>query len=434
MNPNTINWHKNLLADFSELGVCYQNNSLPINPLHMSFDAASKISIDLPKIANLARKISIYQFEENINYLRSDYINIIKLYKNKQRLPIIMRPDGIMVDDQLKLIEINIDSAIGGIWEMDFLQNRFKENPYLENYKNYKLPNPKDEFLNFIREIRDLIETKGKKNLALIGYSDFNQFYKDQGEDISQWITENTDFNAYFVIPESLRKAGDYISDGVRTYDVLYRDGSLVHSPKKVHSMLHIIQEASQTKTIVLSDPIDLLIEHKGILAKLYDCTLKDNDMITEDEKNLIINYVPWTKIINNEKVFYQEELFTFNKLLTNKKDFFVIKKCCSHAGEHVYIGAEIDNDNWNNLIFTSLNDKKNQWVVQENLRSNPYKFKYFLENETVIEKEQPYVLSPFIFGNRFGGSLVRIEHNSKKRVLSLPTSSEMGAAGVIYT
>lgn len=427
-------WHKNVINDFSDLGICYFQDSIPLNPLSLSSNQINKLSVDLPKIAKLCRRVALEQFDTAIENVRSDYSDAIKIYKDSFRLPIIMRPDGILIDGQLKLLEINIDSGIGGIWEMDFLQKRVESNPLLNEKEKSSFPNPKTAFLTFLDEIRQTIHCKGTPNLALVGYPDYNQFYKDQGEDLCESITENTDFNAYFKVPELLRKNGDYITDGVREYHVLYRDGALIHSATKVSPMLKLTKEAFQTKSIFLSDPIDLLVEHKGILAILHNLEYTNLLNITEEEFDLIESYVPWTHFVSDKKVSFEKSksFISLFDLLLKQKDKFVLKKCWSHAGEHVYIGAELDMNVWKNLITSILNNPLEKWIAQENLYSDKFEFNYMLSNGEVVTKNQCFTLSPFIFGDKFGGAFVRVERDPLNRVLSLPTNNNMGAAGLI--
>lgn len=436
INQTLENWHKRLLLDFSDLGICYSADSIAVNPLELSTHLIAKLSVDLPNLGKLIRKTVLDNFDCTILNVRSDYADVLKLYKDKSRFPIIMRPDGILINNQYKVIEINIDSGIGGIWEMDFLQERFRSNPLLTTRSNFSLPNPKTTFLEFLNEIRRDININGKPNLALVGYSDFNQFYKDQGTDLCEAITNNTDFNAYFHVPELLRAEDDYITDGVRNYHVIYRDGALIHSTAKVAPMLKLTKDACKTKTIFLSDPIDLLIEHKGILATLWETKSNNNNNFTEEELNLIKSYIPWTHFISNKKVLYEKVNISTPIVLTDLlmmyQEEFVIKKCWSHAGEHVYIGQELNRNTWSDLISSIMNQPSEKWVVQENLYSDEVEFDYRQSDNSINKKLQRYTLSPFIFGNNLGGALIRVEHDPSNRVLSLPTNNNMGSAGII--
>jgi hypothetical protein len=423
MNALLECWHKDLLYSFSDLGICYRNDSIAINPLEITTDLVNKWTCDLPRIAQLARKVTINDWHSSLNVIRGEYRQLIGLYYNKKRLPAIMRCDGILCDNQLKLIEMNIDSSIGGIWEVDFLQTKFAANPLIKNFEDCFLPNPKFAFLEMLEDIRKKFNIKKGSNLVFVGYSDYIQFYKDQAEDICQWITEHTGFNAFFQIPELLKKEKNYITDGIRSYHLLYRDGSLVHSNMRIQPMLKIMNEAYYTDTLVLSDPIDLLIEHKGICAIFHE-HLSDNSksILTDEEKKLIEEYIPWTSWVSVEK----------KEMILKKKNDLVIKRCCSHAGEYVYIGTEIPNQLWDDLVNKIFSDNRERWIVQENISSKLTQFNYLSSDQNIINKNQKFTLSPFIFGNQFGGLLVRIEVDGSKRVLALPTNSEMGTTGVV--
>lgn len=428
MDTKIYKWYRALLDDLSELGVCYEDESVPINPLILDKDIVNSIASDLPKLANLARKVSIEKYIKNQEAsIRSDYLDVISLYIEKKRQPIIMRADAILVDQQLRLLELNIDSGLGGIWEVDFMQKKFLHNPIVKKYSNYQLPSPKSMFLELIIEAVNSIDFDKNINLALIGRKDFDQYYKDQAHELCKWIKDEVGINAFFCYPEMLRNGGQYITDGNRDYHILYRDSSVVHSKKNVEAILELLKKSASTKSIVLSDPIDLLIEHKEVLSTLYEEANKEEGLLTKIEKQLVMKYIPQTISLSG-----LEDKKKVESLLCSEKNRFVLKRCCSHAGEYVYIGEEQTQERWDNLVKNIINNSSDRWIYQENLKSNPYKFEYISKKNEIFHKKQRYTLSPFLFGNHLGGFLVRIEKDDKHRVLALPINSDMGSTGVV--
>lgn len=423
-------WHSTFLAELSDIGALYHDDSVAVNPYEISSEMIKQFETDLPKLALLARKVALKYFHENPSYAREDYRSIIALYENKPRWPSIWRPDGMIVKGQLKLFELNIDSGIGGIWEVDLLQSYLKNNPLLAKYDEKKFLSPRNGFLDFLKDVAQTINIGSAPHLALIGYADYEQLYLDQCHDMCKWITQQTPFKAFYLTAEMLRKKGSYMTDGVRDYHVIYRDGSLVHPVHKTKPVLEMIGMAKETNTVVLSDPVDLAIEQKGILPLFFKAQ-KENNFLEDEEIKLIDSYIPWTHYIEQIETNYKGKSIAMQELLNNHKNEFVIKKCHSHAGEHVFIGSEIHLSYWQDLVKTALS-QKNQWVVQENLFSDAYPFIYNIRKKGLIAKKQRFTFSPFLFGKHYGGALIRIEQNPDKRVLGLPYNSSMGSAGVV--
>lgn len=98
-----------------DLGLCYQDYRLPIEPMTISKKWLDCLSTDLLLLASLSRKTSLKHFLNQNTLFRHDQSGLIRKYINHERVPVIMRPDGIVVDNQLKIIDLNVDSAIGGV-------------------------------------------------------------------------------------------------------------------------------------------------------------------------------------------------------------------------------------------------------------------------------------------------------------------------------
>lgn len=427
MNLEFKNWSERFKNELTDLGIFFEDGRMPISPIILKKEKIYEWEKELPKLLELGRKVTF----NNKSQVRPDHKEIAELYKNES-IPGIMRPDGILVDDQLKIIEMNIESAVGGTWEVDFIQYWIQQNPLSQAPSHAEYPSVKDGIKRFLIEIKRESQTNIKEeeiNIALMGFNDFDQFYKDLTEEMVEWIEEAVGIRAFFVTPENLRAAADYITDGIRNYHILYRIGTLVHPQEKVKEMIRVIKEAWNTDTRVYSNPADLFMDHKGIVAELSE-QIENNGRLTSCEIDLINKYIPWTRTIKKRDVIYKGKQYNLLDLILSNKNQFVIKRSHSHVGEYVFIGAETKDDRWEDLVH-KIGMDSTQWIVQENLESPFYDFQYYHSTKGIITESKRFTLSPYIFGSHLGGVLVRIEDDSNKRVLALPSNSCMSSTGV---
>ena len=306
MDIKFVNWAESMLDDFVDLGICYQDNSVAVTPIQLRKNMVEGWGSDLTKLFNLVRKIAIARRTEDMKP-RADLQGIAESFINNKRIPGIMRPDGILVGDQLKILELNVESAVGGIWEIDFLVNRIKNNPLLNIPSTSYFPSPKDAFLKYINELAAICEDECKQlNLAFVGFSDYDRYNKDICYNLCNWITEHTKFTATYTTPEILYVKDGYITDGLRNYDVVYRYGALIYPSDRVADMVKLVQRCCGTKSILVNDPVDIYIDHKGILALLSQLAEEINPLVQE-YIDLIKAYIPWTRFLHCVSVIPSE-------------------------------------------------------------------------------------------------------------------------------
>lgn len=435
MDREFKDWFIDVLKFTTDLGLCYETDRFSISPLVITTDFMQSTIQGLLLLTNLARRISIKYAESNPHIFRPDYIALIERYKYIEWPAPIMRPDCIIIDGQLKIIDFNVDSGIGGVWEVEKVQHYLSKNPLLQ-YNKEQFVKPTTSLLNYISDCIDNIRIKyfiDNVNLVVIDLMDANEFYKEQSEAFCDLVNTIPGCTAYNKVPEFLGVNRDFIYDEMREYHILYRYTSMIHPENKIKSMFDLLMNAAQTKTLIISHPCDLAIEHKLTLAILSEACDGESDIIlTDNELPLVKQYIPWTRLLENKEVFFKGKNEVLPTLAKQYKDLFVLKKINSHNGRHVYIGQECDQNSWDNLINIVLSKEAQQWVIQENLKSREYSFKYYSYDKAFYTEEEPYVFSPFIFGKYGGGALIRVEKNRHKRILSNPLGSELGIAGLV--
>ena len=410
-----------------DLGACFEEGEVSLVPMVISGSTINTWEKDLTRLLRLARIVSKSTYNKEA-YEVLPYSKMVEQYLDQEHMPVIARPDAILVGEQLKLVELNVDSTLGGIFELDFLAQSIRENPLI-SAKNLLVESPKKGFVEFINGLFDDVESE-HRNIVFFTCSQYEISGRDVVEEFADWISEETDISAVMCFAENLWVEDGYVTDGSMLFPVAYRFGIFMDKAYDVKPMENLMVKAGSSKTRMISDPKDLLIEHKLIIVQMRDYALDETSNCRSDDRELILRYLPWTVMTSIPTVEYNGAQVSLETLLKENKDQFVLKKCDSYAGKHVIIGSESDSIVWNNLVDTVINNKNEIWVAQESLESTHSEFIYYdHKNENLYSKKQRYVISPYIFGKKLSSCLIRVEKDPDSRVLSVPSARNMSSA-----
>lgn len=379
---------------------------------------------DLKVLGDVSRRLAIGKADEYYQ-VRSDYQEVIEVYTGEQRQPMVMRPDAIINNGQMKILELNIDSGIGGFWEVEKLQSYFMAQ---DSSDPDAWSSPRRAWIQFFSDFLPADETQ--ITIGIVGSQYLEDSNRKKVQSCAKWLEDIPGIHVKYIQPEDLREKDGWMSDGERTFHVLYRYRSLLHSPQQVKEMTDAMLLSKSTKTIFLSDPIDLLIEQKGVLALMSTLAECDDDQyLNSEEHALIKKYIPWTRLYGDEH--FEREGLQYPRLgfMVQFKDQLVLKRMHSHHGDHVFIGCEKTDEEWN-ACLAQAEKSPSEWIVQERIESDLFNFSYHEEGGEK-EKQKAFIFSPYFFGPHFGGALIRVQQNLRHQILSLPTMSPMGFAAV---
>lgn len=429
-----INWYNKFKQSLDELGSNFEYDDIALNFITIDFDKLEQWEKDIYAILELAKNISIKHFEKR-NDIPIKHKNIIRKFYNSRDTAIVARPDMILVGAQPKILELNFDSSsIEGFYEIDFIQNLLSKNK-LTNKPNDLFYNGKYNFKRFI------VNTVGSEfiavdqiNIAFVVYSDMNRYDLDMAQKMLEWINEIEGYRCHLKTPEALWVNGIFVTDGKRSFQLLYIYPTLIDTPKRCESLIQFLLSLKNIKTLIVSDPKDLSVDCKLSLAYLKENAT--DSIFTNHEISIINQYIPWTVEIKEDKYVTFDDTYTdLRILLLYNKEKFVLKRTHSFYGKNVIIGATTPEEVWHKFIKYIYESKNEIWVAQEYLVSEKVKFEYYNDNTNEIEsKNRSYVLSPYFLGNNICNFLVRVEKHEMSKVLSRHTDSNMGIAFVKYS
>ncbi|SFB43169.1 glutathionylspermidine synthase family protein [Clostridium frigidicarnis] len=119
-----------------------------------------------------------------------------------------------------------------------------------------------------------------------------------------------------------------------------------------IHDILKCFDEGNVS---IINDPRVVAIQAKSFFAYLWDLVNSDSILLSNREKNIIKQCIPYTFIFKASN---------YNEVLKNK-DKYVLKPSFGRYSDNVYIGSFFNYEEWNNILISTL--KSNRiYIVQD--------------------------------------------------------------------
>jgi hypothetical protein len=116
----------------------------------------------------------------------------------------------------------------------------------------------------------------------------------------------------------------------------------------------HPVVQAVRDHAVCMINPFRCKILHKkASLAVLSDEA--NADFFTDDEQASIMQYIPWTRVLEERHTVYNEERVDLLPFLVQNKDEFVLKPNDEYGGKGVVLGWEVSSEQWEAALRTAL-------------------------------------------------------------------------------
>lgn len=396
-------------------------------PIIIKKELTNQFEIISQRISNLLNQIPSLYFKNDINeiadyYFDSDYQKaeqamefISKDISNCQRLDLCLTKSGF------KILEVNLGASLGGS-EVQYFDPIMQIN-HLEFFqeKTFKLNQIQDNFVQYlINETKKLKPSTDTLNIFLSCEWEGDDLNKNLIIDflksvIRKKITNNK-FNVFLDTPSLLQfeKELKYKGHRIDAVMLLYVGETLTPN----------IINAHKKNKIFSTDHLGLeILSNKKNLALLYRMAQKKT--FRESDNKLILNCIPWTSELIDQKVTYQCSEINLIELMTLNKDNFVIKPGSGFSGNNITVGKFNSNEKWNLALRKA--EKEGDYIVQEFCDSLDY---YTFNEDNLISKFK-IIWGAFAFGNTYGGVMVRMsEMKQDKGVVNGATGA---LASLVY-
>ncbi|MEM6685367.1 MAG: hypothetical protein AAF617_06170 [Bacteroidota bacterium] len=366
-------------------------------------------------VPSMLQKIPALYFNNNINDIADFYFDGNKnkakfsLMCHNKNVEVSCRLDLTYTEDGFKVLEVNMGSSIGGM-EFQNFEPLIKElHPELQQPSNgnyYNSKKTQNIYVKFLVEkVLEFVTDVEEVNIFLV--NDKNQdahlkemilgFYNDLLS--SELQHRNKKGTVYSDRIDTLKFVNNQLTyQGNSVQAVLILDFALVDITPA------IFRAFINNKVYFPDHPGTMFVGDKRNLALLR--RLAVNNKFEAAENALILQYIPWTEIVEDVTVSYNGKSYEMLTLLRTHKDDFVIKISDGLQGNNVFVGKFLSSHEWEKAISQSLESKN--YIAQkfsDSIALNAPNAK----NEWIPHK---LIWGAFGFGKTYGGTWVRMSAN----------------------
>lgn len=347
---------KEFLEAFSHIHEGYQKIVPFHKPFFLSYDSYNYVKDMSDSIIQLIKKVPNRLFDNDYNaflsalgYNQRD-IEFLKLYlqQGEDLLNLsstFSRVDYIYADNSLKVMELNVGAAIGGIGIMDRYHeifNRFERDSIKDQYNHVSTGKV---FADTIRELAIQHLGRGEKKLAFLCWeTEMNEVHPHEA--VYYLSKEGVDARVLSINQITFSKNGVYHND--ERMDILY--GCFTFNEFKKDDdrkfLKRIIKYHINKDLLYLVPPLSTIYGNKGLLSLVKSQEFIDTCSLKEKR---ILETIPETKNLNEDN---------FDWALNNRGQL-VVKPVVGHGGIGVEFGANYSNSDWGKLLEKLLKEDK---------------------------------------------------------------------------
>jgi hypothetical protein len=351
------------------------------------------------------------------------------------------RGDFIDSADGLKCLEFNFMAGLGG-WETALKAQVVMDQPVLQRFTKEQglRVQTQDTLRAFLAHILDDVRRnvrpwEGECNLAVL-FPD-NELPDPVGVEMATLLL-NTTFG------ELLEAEGARGEVLIGTYGEVQDAGG--HRFTLRGRRLHAMQEhdardrmevvgpefdarvraALAARTLCLyNGPAQEVLDDKLNISLLSEN--EDSPALSAEERELIRKHIPWTrKLTRTHTTRGGQRVWLPDEAAASRRDGLVLKAGRAFGGKSVLIGRSMTAEAWEQAVQEALD--AGGWILQERVEPRPY---HFMRDDGSVG---PHILiwGSFVFGERYGGTMVRLNPMGKGKDVVNATQGALMCALVL--
>jgi hypothetical protein len=322
------------------------------------------------------------------------------------------RADLLLHDGELKVLELNIDSGIGGMVGGSLFPQAYFNSPGGRTVRSQAAlyaDSPLLEAARFIRAIATTLDLGPRPFVAILEWDYDLEIQHTYASLLAQY-----GIPASFVHVETLEERDGFLYSQGRRIDLALKNFSMgsLDFPEQMGAIAAAVAKGG---TPVLTDSRSVLSSNKRMLAVLSEHADRLNGL----DRALIERHVPWSREVKDQAVSFQGETYRMQDLLApSHRADFVLKRGSGEGGLSVVIGAHSTPSEWEEAVVEAL--KSRDFILQRYEAPDRIELPFFAETlDRVVWRRHPFVLGQFVIDGAPGGVLVRFDTSDDEGVIN---------------
>lgn len=317
------------------------------------------------------------------------------------------RFDAILEGESLKILEFSCDAPAGAAYT-DQLEAAFLSEKSVRPFADEHHLIASDRVQSILSSLLAVYEEFGGYETPQIAILDWRHARTHAESEHMKNHFESKGYKTAIADPRDLQyRGGKLYHKGFRVH-LIYRRvhfDELLENFDEVQDLIRAYRE----KAVCLVNPLrSRLSASKSILALL---TNREHErFFTDSENKMKQDHIPWTRGVADAEEFYGHRKVFLIDFLKDEKETLVLKPSRAHGPDHVKVGRETTDSDWNATVDKAL--KEEGWVIQEHVNV-PIMTVPQLMNGKLDFVYKKYNFNPLVSGGKYAGGFVRLSDES---------------------
>ncbi|PWT87822.1 MAG: hypothetical protein C5B55_14140 [Blastocatellia bacterium] len=328
------------------------------------------------------------------------------------RLCVTSRLDAYLTENDFKFLEYNAESPAGVGDQMQLEKVLFplpSTRQFLSEYKHWR-PRPHDQLLAaLVAAYREWGGTAQSPQIAIVDWRGVDTASEFR---VLQQYFETEGHLTRIVDPHDLDYASETLTAGDFRIDILYKR-VVIHEFLNEFDRDHPLIRAYADGRVCMANSFRSKLAHKKSgFAILSDPAY--SAIFSPQELEIIRRHIPWTRKVKPGPTSFEDQEHELLQLIKTERERFVLKPNDDYGGHGVFLGWELDVDQWEDAISAAV---ERPYVVQERVAVDKITIPMFSDK---VRIEEMFVdFNPFLFQNQVEGALIRLSNSSVLNVTS---------------
>ncbi|MGW0801422.1 hypothetical protein [Nonomuraea sp. NPDC002799] len=285
----------------------------------------------------------------------------------------IARPDVVIHDDAVTMVEPNAGSSCGYMPDADILGRLFEEAPFIGDFLRQRGARRTEVVGALAAYLRERLvaagESPSEARILVIEFRADLGGACDDCHGLSQELRRHG-LRAEAAAVEDLDVSDSGVAYAGKRCSLLYRVAGEEPDPVGNYPMLAPILAAGRAGRVVIVDDLDDAIAlNKTILATISEEL--DAGNLPPALRDVLATFVPWTRVVEDVQVDVDGSTVDLLKWCADNRESLVLKPGAGYGGRGVTIGCESESARWLTALDEAVASGE-AWLVQRIAKSHP--------------------------------------------------------------